>query len=1097
MVVLKQILSEIGLEEPDRRPLYALPLSNERQTRLQADLRRRLCFHVCSKDTAARFVLWAAEHIRTHFGGGQLTWKFVFDGLDQPEDRDLAVQFVKDGLRWWGRDVRVSEKGLHLYLYTLMAEGGLPQALLVQTGLYHRTVMGLLADLEAEDVNIPNDLALRIAGRRAKDLPQTFHTDDIVRLLADLALALASLRNQIPGDVPPELTDLWLDKNCPDWRLALPLRLSKEVSDQLIRPALRMEQRVLPLAKPLAWRALVRDEAGGGWQAVIRIAEEGVLAAKLLPQAEGLRLRFLPSGVASEKAGSMIYSAIPEDGGWMLRRLGRTGTVTVSLALDAPLILSGFADGRMLGEVEIVSPLPSLEEAPSLWRAEGASGDGDMPGGLLPFAGSGKTCASRIWLLTEAGKEPITSDGLIISEPQRAAGGSLWSLSGTGEVRLGEFRWRISTGANEDAAEASLLTQGDILPSWRQASNGGHVFLGAPALMGLRQTGVFRLLRSNEIRKRPARSFMGEIAEWIEDEAILARLRYVALPKGARLDLRETRPGTVELRAEGLTPGLSLTLLAGQVKVRDCLTKGSGKLVLSVTEAPPGIVALRMTFPEAGAPLELVAPWPARSGMILSPDNLRLERDTPLSIGELRGWRAVSPGNVSGDVQFRLDRRFAVTVRAAGEVPLVAHMPLIRAMLAHAGPDAQVGLNLITEGQEGRRLEIRRYHGQADVDQNGELRLGLARDRRTGKETAKSIENTYATAVLHAVNLKAPEQVRLLETDVGGPINLPSWLPEGGAFWLIQAMLDGRPQRAFVWSLPPTLHPSQDGHAPQLQNAANDGAGRSTREDRIAKYAAKWATLLNEPENPSWEHQWKTILAVGQGGDAGVLDQVQALAKTPAAAAALLFRVPLAELAQCLALDMAAPIFWPATPVKAFSEALLCEQSRLIGRYLRVLEDQREAENEAIFALIRRFNAILALLPELAGHLGAALFDAGFLSSLMREEKGQALLKVVLVGAPETQLEKYAQDAARRFDWLPSGVRGEEPHARPPGFSFGHHCQPVIDAPLVTAEIATGLRPPPDTKLMLRLINLRLVDPLYFDSALPAALAFVRKKARS
>jgi hypothetical protein len=78
MPVLQRILGEIGIERPDGRPLYGLPMSEEQH----AELGKLLCFRVASKQvidsTAARFVLWAAEHIRARFDGGQLTWKFIF-----------------------------------------------------------------------------------------------------------------------------------------------------------------------------------------------------------------------------------------------------------------------------------------------------------------------------------------------------------------------------------------------------------------------------------------------------------------------------------------------------------------------------------------------------------------------------------------------------------------------------------------------------------------------------------------------------------------------------------------------------------------------------------------------------------------------------------------------------------------------------------------------------------------------------------------------------------------------------------------------------------------------------------------------------------
>jgi hypothetical protein len=124
MPVLQRILAEIGIERPDGRPLYALRISEERHAELGKLLRFRVGSGQIIDSTAARFVLWAAEYIRAHFAGGQLAWEFVFQGLGLREDRNFAVALVERGLRWWGRKVRVSEAGVHLYLYSLMAQRG-------------------------------------------------------------------------------------------------------------------------------------------------------------------------------------------------------------------------------------------------------------------------------------------------------------------------------------------------------------------------------------------------------------------------------------------------------------------------------------------------------------------------------------------------------------------------------------------------------------------------------------------------------------------------------------------------------------------------------------------------------------------------------------------------------------------------------------------------------------------------------------------------------------------------------------------------------------------------------------------------------------
>jgi hypothetical protein len=88
---------------------------------------------------AATFVIWAAEYVRSAFPGGQLTWAFIFQGLGLAEDRARGIELVQTGLAWWRRYVRHSEAGQRMFLYSLMAEGGLPQALMAQEGKWGKT----------------------------------------------------------------------------------------------------------------------------------------------------------------------------------------------------------------------------------------------------------------------------------------------------------------------------------------------------------------------------------------------------------------------------------------------------------------------------------------------------------------------------------------------------------------------------------------------------------------------------------------------------------------------------------------------------------------------------------------------------------------------------------------------------------------------------------------------------------------------------------------------------------------------------------------------------------------------------------------------
>ena len=150
--------------------------------------------------------------------------------------------------------------------------------------------------------------------------------------------------------------------------------------------------------------------------------------------------------------------------------------------------------------------------------------------------------------------------------------------------------------------------------------------------------------------------------------------------------------------------------------------------------------------------------------------------------------------------------------------------------------------------------------------------------------------------------------------------------------------------------------------------------------------------------------------------------------------------------------------------------------------------DTQESEDEADRGLVKRINQILTIMPELAEHFRRALVEAELSDRIIRSHDLHAMLKPLLLPNPEERLTESAQDAARRFDRLPSGVQGLEPFRPAERLHFNRYAQSVIDAPLVAAEMAAGKRAEPSIEEKLALINLRLVDPIYFDTALPMAL---------
>jgi hypothetical protein len=788
--VVREVVAAAGLQRPDGRPLHSYPILPTQHAELARTLRSRMAPGRMYVPMAATFVIWAAEYVRSAFPGGQLTWAFIFQGLGLAEDRARGIELVQTGLAWWRRYVRHSEAGQRMFLYSLMAEGGLPQALMAQEGLYRRVVLGVLADIEAEGGMQGAPFAERIALRWVATLPQTFRSADFARLLSELALGLARLRAELPEDLSEQAVELWLDRHHPNWAAELPLRVSPEIVEQLIRPALGSAHGRIIATSPLALRELRRNPAGA-WNWFLRLNDEGFLPELLLPMAANLRLRLLPVGSAASAIEAPVYSATPDNGGWQLRRVGRKGMALLPLEPHIPFVVGAYADGRPKGEIIVAPEIPVPAEAPSLWRAADPSEAGE-PTRLVCQPGSGRTRAPFLWLLGSETAQVVAGEGVSVEGPEAILGGRLWRVCGHGPLSLGsEHRFRIETAALEEAPEAHLVPVGEVLPGWRTERDHGLIYRGRPRIFGEIGASGLRLLPDRVLRFAPlaGHALGGHIVEWVEQGELLARLRITYLPQAALISVNEEAAGSAMLTVTGLPRGLRLTLSAVASEVRSEVAGDVSEMILSVKGVPPGQLTLRLRDIDAGTALNLVAPWPAKSGLILDPEGNRLDRHQPIAAEALRGWRAVVPEGVRADLALRLVGHSAVALSIAGEVPLYPYVPLIRAMLSQGGPDAQVNINLILHGIEGRRLEVRRYHDQA-VLEDDRLRTGLPRDTKPTPETALAAQLERRPLALHAVDLAAPEKPIVIDAAFGR--DLRSLLGETGGPWLIQSHLEGR-----------------------------------------------------------------------------------------------------------------------------------------------------------------------------------------------------------------------------------------------------------------------------------------------------------------
>lgn len=1037
MKILQDILKRCDLHEPDGRPLHRYLVTDTEHGRLGRSLGLMPGgFRNPSPKIAQAFVLWASEHIRQKYAANILSWEFVFDGLNLPYERALALDLTEVGLTQWQRRLRHDAAGHRAFLYSLLAEGGLPDLALADASRYRNALLGLIRRLETEGI-LGASFSEELARQAVAGLPQVMQSKEQEWLLAELAQALVELRKSLPENLPPGSITSQLDAQHPGWRDRLPLRLSQRSLEALILPALEQERSAPDRLEPLVSRELRLGTGQRGWLGVARIGEGALLPHGALPNADiRLRLRLI-----AENGGGFL--GVPGESGWMLARSGGRGALDLPLAPNQHAILTAYADGLAQGEVMLDAGQPPPDDTPSLWRAADPS-DVD-PHTLVPLSGRGRTRAGQAFLL--AAREAVLKPGpgVTIGEPSPGPGGQVWPLSGAGHIRVDGHELSLTTGADSDAPATRLLVLGKTL-SGLTLIDGGLVHLGDPQVLGAEgETWPHRLGRS--LSRHPIPHLLGgEIVEWRDETVVLARARVVSLPDRASIAVRDTAQGPIRMTASGLEPGWLLRLSAGSGevggKVGSC-----GEISLDLTcPTPQALFRIRIVDPTSGAAVELQGVWPASQPRLVAPSGAIALANAQVSLAALAGWRGLVPEG-GGGIQFRIGNGAPVAIPARGVERLVAHSDLIAQALSLDGADGRLNLRLVARGSETSRLGIGSY------DWTPEL---------AGPFYHLGDGETH----LHAVLLDDPS--RTGETSATGRIDMEGWLGSNGeGLWFIQGKSEQQGiMRPFVWK-PGRILPS-------------------TREERLENYAQEWEELLQQPDDPGWTTAWQRILALRAAGTAAALDQTQALDRVPAAAVALILRVPRSDRAAALALESEIRPWWPLLRIDDWAKAIQVQKIHLSTGIQAAGFPASEVSTKASQELKRILGEIVILRPELAGHLGCAMVAAGELPIACGPDRKPMPLAVPKA---ESTLHNLAQEAARRFDRLPDGTGSQRAQRLTLEFNLNEWLLPLLHAPLIVAEVAMGWRNNPEPQEILQLLALRYTDPAWFDSALPAAMS--------
>ncbi|MES2434129.1 MAG: STY4851/ECs_5259 family protein [Pseudomonadota bacterium] len=1071
--VLQDLLQHAGVSAPDQRLLHAYAVSDAQFAAMQSALHAVLPTRKRQRAVAAVYVLWAAERIRRHYDGRGLSWDFINASIPDIFVGTTSAGFVRLGLEHWQRPLRRGLGGTRLFMYTLLAEGGIPTAVLEGSRLHTQVLRQMIDEIGSRGgvAALGYETAFEIAKQKMRYLPHLLQNNDSIALFLDLAQAIFNLREALPLGLPADRIEDWLDRERPDWQRDLPLRLTPQIIDNIIRPSLAAA-RVKERPNACLARREIHLWGEGRAQTVAVLAAQASLPLAALPSADNTLLRLVPRFAARRPPAYRVLRSA-EAPNHEITRIGSTAPEVVPLGLFDALEFDVMADSQSLGVWAALAALPAPSDALSLWA--GTESVGDVLH-LRPLSG-GKTRAESIWLAAPKAENPEVTEGLIITNRLELDQTSLIELRGQGLLHLGDQKLRIATGADNDSEAAALFFFGKTLPTWR-LSGEEPIHIGRPIAYGQRGDGALIPVPQTQLRQtiRSGSLYGAQFYEWWADEERLSLARTINLPADMKIDFQELADGSLALLVNGLPDGILLDLEAGGISAHG-LSNG-GNLSLPPRAPSTAFVTLTLTEIASGRRLGLSAPWPSRQPHFIQNNTVLPSRDLDMSFDQLAGLSYLAPGSRC-KMTIELDGGRSFEVRVSGMAPMIRQEALLRRLLAQGSADSGVTLSLHNSSGQTGRINLRRYHGQMAI-QRDDLTLGLAADLPRGG-MYQPVQHP-GEAELHLLNTKTAEVVDLTLTLGDTAMDLRSTTGIESGLWLVQGRFDGLQQRPVAWVA--TLH-----------DLAMPPVRRTSREGRIASYRAEFT---QQGRTGGAAGQWTQLLQLIQasrdGGDPAMLDQFHALAESPPALASMVFTLPSAEVQSLFGLDGHWNVFWPAFPVAHLVAAARRALQDTIASLNSVGMTTDESEALARSGVIDRLALIRSLRPDLQGHVALILIELELFGFVGRDARFGGLL----LPKPQTALDEAIQIIARSDPNLLRGLKGLAPkHLSMPAREFQATVQLTIGAVLASAEVAKGLRDAFDHSELLEAALIETAMPDLFSRALLPAMLIAHTYPRS
>lgn len=1074
MNVLQEFADSIGIE-PDGRPLHAYRLNAEEHVYLEKLVKEGLKYGRFQK-MAAPFVLWAAERYRKEYDGGALSWEFLTKALGLSFPQQQLRELTALGFRRMRRSVQKLESGTQ-YLNTIAAEGGIPVRLLSdQKGGYRAALVGLVADLSRIGLGCPRDVALGFAAQRTRRLPIGYRTREYHSLFVDFAFEVLELRELSPDGMSVQDVEPFLDRIKPGWRDGLTLRVDGAAARSLLSDAVLVSARQGLVTDPLT-RVLRRGD-DDIWTPWIEIEEAAEIGPQLIRdiEPERLRVRLAPVGALASVVPDLLFALDREkaDRPWQSRRISGRRTARFRFPLDTGADLMAMADGAFLDRVRLAGgEAVEIGAGPTFWRLAEM---GESNATALAYAGNAnlRTRDPHVWLLVEKGKEPNCTETLVAEPDGSVPGGALWRLSGKGRVLVAGGNARIETGAEEDARE-EIYASGPL--EYRLLDGRGTpVHRGVPSILHRQPGRGFGQLTGSKLRYRHSGSLVWQSGS--PSEKTVGRITFAAREEngvGARVTVnlvpaafavREvTREGDHcrRIRFSGVPQKWVVRVASGNPQQPDA--DGVVEVSLEYLTEEMARLPLTMAGPEGGGPLNWLLDLPLQRGEFQNNDGNRLTSDSDISMQSLKNWRIVPAEGLRTDLQIRMHSTLArnaptIGVRVTTDQPLSAFRPLLEEMLVAGGADTELRLRVVTLGHQSPRLRVRHVLGETRLVEEDVLVL------------KNQLPVHDPSVEIIAVDLDDPTRV-----EATGASRL-SHLGEGR--WFLLPRKDGipmRPPRPFV--------------LPEPDEATGHNASR--REYRVAHYVRHFQEGDAVDDLSRLAKLCEVFLANGVSPSS--LDEVHALAKVPSAAVRMLFRIAPTDLEDTLSLELHNGPQWSFISPKDWAKGVACEVKDLRATFAAIPALADKADEQAIDTVVARAADILRLRPALEGHIVLALQEIDPLAVLGLAKRLGGLSRglqdpdKILLGNARAVVSRQASNgptfhslAARR---------------RPPGFdTFYEDLRGLVDAPIVVAEIAFGLRPSPTTREKIELLLAAKADQAGYEAALPAAIAWLETQQR-